>query len=400
MKILLIGEASFLHNTLKKGLVERGHRVTTMSDGNGWHDAPRDIDLRRDGRWGKLGGLRVVWQLLRHLPQLCGNDVVQIHNYQFVPLMYRWNTLLLRFLKLTNRRVVKGCFGDDLQIFRRQAQGVPAYSDTYWSGQLQNAELHRDRIAEVVEHGAEASWRKTTAMADALVACLYEYWLDYNEPPYAAKLHYIPLPIECEEMVRWCDGEMVKCVGNDATSPSHPNDSQLPTNLTTSPPHPLTLLIGLQPKRDFMKGAMKIAAFVEEVARRHPGKVQIKYVEGVPYDEYMHLLAEADVLVDQLYSYTPSMNSLAAMARGTVVIGGGEEEYYEFIGEDTLRPIINVRPDVPDEENIAAIERALFTDGTLERMAQESIQFVHKYHDYRHVAEQYEQLYRSLLAKG
>ena len=400
MKILLIGEASFLHNTLKKGLVERGHRVTTMSDGNGWHDAPRDIDLRRDGRWGKLGGLRVVWQLLRHLPQLCGNDVVQIHNYQFVPLMYRWNTLLLRFLKLTNRRVVKGCFGDDPQIFRRQAQGVPAYSDTSWSGQLQNAELHRDRIAEVIEHGAEASWCKTTHMADALVACLYEYWLDYNEPPYAAKLHYIPLPMECEEMVRWCDGEMVKCVGNDTLSPSHPNDSQLPTNLTTSPPHHLTILIGLQPKRDFMKGAMKIATFVEEVARRHPGKVQIKYVEGVPYDEYMHLLAEADVLVDQLYSYTPSMNSLAAMARGTVVIGGGEEEYYEFIGEDTLRPIINVRPDVPDEENIAAIERALFTDGTLERMAQESIQFVHKYHDYRHVAEQYEQLYRSLLAKG
>ena len=400
MKILLIGEASFLHNTLKKGLVERGHRVTTMSDGNGWHDAPRDIDLRRDGRWGKLGGLRVVWQLLRHLPQLCGNDVVQIHNYQFVPLMYRWNTLLLRFLKLTNRRVVKGCFGDDPQIFRRQAQGVPAYSDTSWSGQLQNAELHRDRIAEVIEHGAEASWCKTTHMADALVACLYEYWLDYNEPPYAAKLHYIPLPMECEEMVRWCDGEMVKCVGNDTLSPSHPNDSQLPTNLTTTPPHHLTILIGLQPKRDFMKGAMKIAAFVEEVARRHPGKVQIKYVEGVPYDEYMHLLAEADVLVDQLYSYTPSMNSLAAMARGTVVIGGGEEEYYGFIGEKTLRPIINVRPDVPDEENIAAIERALFTDGTLERMAQESIQFVHKYHDYRHVAEQYEQLYRSLLAKG
>ena len=410
MKILLIGEASFLHNTLKKGLVERGHRVTTMSDGNGWHDAPRDIDLRRDGRWGKLGGLWVVWQLLRHLPQLCGNDVVQIHNYQFVPLMYRWNTLLLRFLKLTNRCVVKGCFGDDPQIFRRQAQGVPAYSDTFWSGQLQNADQHRDRIAEVVEHGAEASWRKTTAMADALVPCLYEYWLDYNEPPYAAKLHYIPLPMECEKMVRWCDGEMVKwcngemvrwcngvmvrCVGNVTTSPSHPNNSQL------APSHPITILIGLQPKRDFMKGAMKIAMFVEEVARRHPGKVQIKYVEGVPYDEYMRLLAEADVLVDQLYSYTPSMNSLAAMARGTVVIGGGEEEYYEFIGEDTLRPIINVRPDVPDEENIATIERALFTDGTLERMAQESIQFVHKYHDYRHVAEQYEQLYRSLLAKG
>ena len=127
--------------------------------------------------------------------------------------------------------------------------------------------------------------------------------------------------------------EQVSPSHHNTPSPSHPNDSQLSTlNSQLTPSHPLTILIGLQPKRDFMKGAMKIAAFVEEVARRHPGKVQIKYVEGVPYDEYMRLLAEADVLVDQLYSYTPSMNSLAAMARGTVVIGGGEEEYYEFIG--------------------------------------------------------------------
>ena len=39
----------------------------------------------------------------------------------------------------------------------------------------------------------------------------------------------------------------------------------------------------------------------------------------------MSVIRDADVLVDQLYSYTPAMNALAAMARGTVVIGGGEE---------------------------------------------------------------------------
>ena len=375
MKILLIGEASFVHNTLKKGLEECGHRVTTMSAGNGWHDAPRDIDLRRDMRWGKLSGLKVVWQMLRHLPSLCGNDVVQIHNYQFVPLMYSWNTLLLRFLKLVNKRVVKGCFGDDVQIFRRQAQGVPAYSDTFWNGKTQNLEPHRERIAEVIEHGAEAAWRKTTEMADALVACLYEYWLDYNEPPFAAKLHYIPLPIV------------------------------VPVIAPTTAPHratlqsPIQVLVGIQPQRDFMKGAMRIAAFVEEVAHCHPGCLHIKYVEGVPYDEYQRLLSEADVLVDQLYGYTPSMNSVAAMARGTVVIGGGEEEYYDFIGEHTLRPIINVRPDVADEQNVEAIEKAFFTEGALERLSRESVEFVRKYHDSRYVAAQYERLYNELLAK-
>ena len=370
MKILLIGEASFVHNTLKKGLEERGHRVTTMSDGNGWHDAPRDINLRRDMRWGKLSGLKVVWQLLRHLPSLCGNDVVQIHNYQFVPLMYGWNTLLLRFLKLTNRCVVKGCFGDDVQIFRRQAQGIPAYSDTFWNGKPQNPELHRERIAEVIEHGAEAAWRASTRMADALVACLYEYWLDYAEPPYAAKLHYIPLPIIVP-----------------TTAPRHATKQS-----------PIRVLIGIQPQRDFMKGAMRIATFVEEVARRHPGCLRIKYVEGVAYDEYQRLLSAADVLVDQLYSYTPSMNSLAAMARGTVVIGGGEPDFYDFIGEHTLRPIINVRPDVTDEQNIQTIENAFFAAGELAKKARESVAFVRKYHDYRCVAEQYERLYATLLA--
>ena len=372
MRILLIGEASFVHNTLKKGLTILGHQVTTMSDGNGWHDAPRDIDLRRSVRWGKLGGLKVVWQLLRHLPQLCGNDIVEIHNYQFVPLMYRWNTLLLRFLKLFNKRIVKGCFGDDPQIFRRQAMGIPAYSDTYWNGSPQNAELHRERIAEVTLHGAEESWRKTTDMADALVACLYEYWLDYNEPPYASKLHYLPLPIELPAPV-------------DIRTKGRSNR--------------IRVLVGIQPERDFMKGAQRIASWLEDIKRRHNDRLEIMYVEGVPYAEYMRMLSEADVLVDQLYSYTPSMNSLAAMARGTVVIGGGEEEYYEFIGEHRLRPIINVRPDVADSQNIAAIEKALFTDGNLERLSRESVEFVRKYHDSHLVAAQYERLYAKLLAQ-
>lgn len=112
MKILLVGESSMLHNTLKKGLTERGHKVTLMSDGNDWHDSPRDIDLRRNMRWGKLSGLRVLWNIFSNLPKVCGNDIVQLHNYTFVPLMGGWNRIMFWFLKLTNRRIVKGCFAE------------------------------------------------------------------------------------------------------------------------------------------------------------------------------------------------------------------------------------------------------------------------------------------------
>ena len=109
------------------------------------------------------------------------------------------------------------------------------------------------------------------------------------------------------------------------------------------------------------------------------------------------MLEEADVLVDQLYSYTPSMNSLAAMARGTVVIGGGEEEYYDFIGEKELRPIINVRPH-DNEYNLNVLREALLTPGRISKMSRESAAFVRKHHDYIKVSRQYIEVYDRLLS--
>ena len=101
MKILLVGESSLLHNTLKKGLVELGHQVTLMSDGNDWHNSPRDIDLRRNmERYGRWSGLMVLWKIVCNLHKICGNDIVQVHNYQFVPLMGWWNMLIFGFSSL------------------------------------------------------------------------------------------------------------------------------------------------------------------------------------------------------------------------------------------------------------------------------------------------------------
>ena len=378
MKILFVGECSYLHNTLKRGLEELGHKVLIVSDGNGWHNSPRDIDLRRPERWGKLGGLWVLWSLLKSLPQLCGNDIVQLSGYTFIPLKARWNRWLFLLLRLLNRRVVKGCFSDDPQLFLMQSHGVPTYSDTYWNGREQNVEANRQRIAEHMRSQYKSCWHTVSYGADALVACLYEYYLCYDTNKFHNRLHYIPLPMEIPNTIAKVKNS--KCYVYHKS-----NNTQ-----------PIKVLVGIQPKRDYLKGAKRIASFVESVALRHPGRIEIEYVEGVPYDEYMHMLDEADVLVDQLYSYTPSMNSLAAMARGTVVIGGGEDEYYDFIGEPQLRPIINVRPDVSDSENEAAIEQAFFTEGKLQLISRQSIEFVRKHHDYRHVAELYERLYSSL----
>ena len=62
MKILLLGEASFVQSTLRRGFEELGHEVTLVSAGC-VRDCPRDIDVSRNMRWGKLSGLKVVWQI-------------------------------------------------------------------------------------------------------------------------------------------------------------------------------------------------------------------------------------------------------------------------------------------------------------------------------------------------
>ncbi len=46
MKILLLGEYSRLHNSLKKGLEYLGHEVTLVSTGDLFKNYPADISIR------------------------------------------------------------------------------------------------------------------------------------------------------------------------------------------------------------------------------------------------------------------------------------------------------------------------------------------------------------------
>lgn len=367
MKILLLGEASFVHSTLRKGFGELGHKVTLVSAGCIW-DCPRDIDISRNMRWGKLSGLKVIWTILKNLNVFIGNDIVQMNDFHTIPLKLGWNELFFKFIKRFNKKVVRGCWGDDSVVFDAQAQGILAYSDTHIGTKVINVEENKWRIEE--QHLPEfvSCSRYVNSHADAFAACLYEYYVYYNRDEYRSRLHYLPLPIEIPE------AKDIRVKGAQ---------------------WPIKVLVGIQKRRDFIKGASIIGNLVERIAEENPYKVEVIRVYDVPYSDYCMMLEEADVLVDQLYSYTPAMNSLAAMARGTVVIGGGEEEYYEFIGEKELRPIINVRP-CQDEYNMNVLRDALLTPGRISQLSRQSADFVRKHHDYMKVSKQYIEMYNQI----
>ena len=366
MKILLLGEASFVQSTLRKGFEALGHEVTLVSAGCIW-DCPRDVDVSRNMRWGKLSGLKVVWKILRNIRLFWGNDIVLMNDFHTLPLKLKWNELFFRFVRRWNKRVVRGCWGDDEVVLDAQAKGVLDYSDTPIGTVPINVDENRWRIEEQRLPEFVSCFRYVNSNVDAFAACLFEYYRYYDREEYRERLHYLPLPMEIPQESRVKGSEW-----------------------------PIKVLVGIQTRRDYIKGAGIIAGLVERIAAENPEKVVVRKVYDVPYEEYCRMLEEADVLVDQLYSYTPSMNSLAAMARGTVVIGGGEEEYYDFIGERELRPIINVRPG-QDEENLRVLGEALLTEGTVSRLSRESAAFVRKHHDYMKVSMEYVSMFEELI---
>ena len=96
---------------------------------------------------------------------------------------------------------------------------------------------------------------------------------------------------------------------------------------------------------------------------------------------------DAEVQLDHLYSYTPSMNSLLAMAKGVTVVGGGEPENYEILNETELRPIINV---LPDEQDIyRKLEEIVLHKERIPELSAQSVEYVTNLHDHIKEARQY-----------
>lgn len=360
MKILLLGEYSNVHCTLAQGLRALGHHVDVASDGDSWKNYPRDIDLRRQslGRWDTL---KFLWRLRRTWPRLQGYDVVQLINPVFIPLRAERILPYYRQLRERNGKLFLGAFGVDKPWVEQGLRPETfRYSDFYLYGKLrenaENEEMIRDWL-----HGPKGELNEIIAEdCDGIVAGLYEYWCCY-QADYAQKTTFIPFP-----------------VNHDVVTPRrpHPDDPAM------------RFFIGVQRARSAYKGTDIMLRALDKLQKKWGERMQIIKAESVPFAQYSRMMDGSDVLLDQLYSYTPAMNGLLAMAKGLVLVGGGEEEQYELLGEKELRPIINVQPTQESVEQ--EIERRLLLHpDDLAQLQHDSRAYTLRHHHHIRVAEQY-----------
>ena len=287
--------------------------------------------------------------------------MVQLINpVYFVELKAKRGKCIYKYLRKYNKRVFLGAFGYDYHyvydsVVRRTLRYCDFYTPTRevcheWNTNNEHEWLHTFK-KDVSKYVAET--------CDGIISCLYEYDVAYR-PYFPEKTTFIPLPIEIKKGERPITHLMLQKV---------------------------RFFIGINRERTKQKGTDIMLRALERIVKDYPDRAEMVKAESVPFTEYKEMMKACDVLLDQIYSYTPAMNALQAMSMGLVVVSGGEEEHYELIGEKELRPIINVLPEEEDIYN--KLEQLILHPERMPQLKRDGMEYVRRHHDSIKVAQRY-----------
>ncbi|MCA1832141.1 MAG: hypothetical protein ABR548_01590 [Actinomycetota bacterium] len=110
-------------------------------------------------------------------------------------------------------------------------------------------------------------------------------------------------------------------------------------------------------------------------------KFEFRILENLPHAEMKRVLADADIVVDNLLLGDYEVTGLEALCLGKTVITRMDEAVFERMGEV---PILNANPD----SFVEVLEKAVKGSRLRKKLAEEGRQFVEKHHDATVVAGQ------------
>lgn len=357
MKILLLGEYSGLHWILAQGLISMGHSVTVASDGDGFKDYPRNIDFILKGNSLK-DKLTCLGSILKNLHLLKGYDIVQIINPCFTRI-HAINLRLYKYLKKHNNKVFLGAFGDDYYYVKMCLENKTLrYTEFYINGEPNPMQSNEDLRSAWINTSRGRANIEMAESCDGIVACLYEYYKSYDAE-FKEKLTFIPPPIDLSQ-ISYTKQEI---------------------------PEKVSFFIGINKVRSETKGSNIFLEALSEINEKYKSESNIIKSESLPYPEYVKLMNDANIVLDQIYSYSPAMNGLLTLAKGKVLVGGGEPEMYDIIGENENHPIINILPTKDSIYN--ELEKLILNKEELPKLSENSRLFVEKHHNHIAVCKQY-----------
>jgi len=362
LKILLIGEYSGLNNELKHALLMNGHDVTLAASNDFFKKYPVDINLGSGSNiiFYKLSQLLLP---LLKLTKLTGYDVVHVINFYIIPRLPILNLFLIKFLKKNNGIVTLSGAGDD-PFFVKYSEKTMRYSpipphekyDRKGKAYYMRSARHLKIMHQYMQY------------VDGVIPIMYEYYSTFCEAGYSEKVCLpIPIPIDVskiEEKENYLkDGEII-------------------------------FFHGLN--RYGFKGTFLIEDCFRVISDKYCNDVECLIDGNMPFNEYMALIDRMNVSVDQVFSYSLSMNSLYSMAKGRLVCGGAEPESAILYGGD-LPPIYNIKPET--DQILSVFEEIISKKEEVSAMAKKGRDFVSKYHAPSLVAKKYLDYWKILSLK-
>lgn len=372
MKILLVGEYSRLHNSLKEGLQALGHQVTLVSTGDQFKKFPSDILLKRRYHSGfskkikvgiyKMFGIDITSialknQFFSHKEEFKDFDVVQLINESPFSIAAKEEKEIISFLKKNNKKLFLLSCGADYSSIKFAYDKKLRYStlNPFFDGKV--SEKDSDPALKYLRPEFVSLHKFIFEEMNGVIASD----LDYHIPLIGVEkyLGLIPNPIN--------------------------------TSILEQPPFliddKIVIFHGINRGNYFKKGNDYFEAALRKIEDKYNAKVELITVESVPYSEYISAYNSAHILLDQVFSYDQGYNALEAMAKGKVVFTGAETEFLEYYGLTENEVCINALPDV--DYLFEQMEDLILNPQKLIAISNNARKFIEKEHNYISISKKY-----------
>ncbi|GAB4163380.1 MAG: glycosyltransferase [Winogradskyella sp.] len=380
MKILLVGEYSRLHNSLKEGLEQLNHDVSIVAPFDGFKKYNVDILIKKKYQNGlkqkiknalfylfhfDLESYNVKKQIIEHRSKLSNYDVVQFINEASFGCTPRTEKVIFDLISSWNKDIFLLSCGTD-----------------YISVSYANENKFRYSILTPYKNGIDRNY-------------VSAYGLKYLTPKFKALHAHIYKTIK---------GVIASDIDYHIPLKNHPKYLGLipnPINTNLLEFHPtilkdkIIIFHGINAHNYYKKGNNIFEEALAIVNKDYSDRIKIVTVTSLPYDQYIKAYDEAHILLDQIYAYDQGYNALEAMAKGKVVFTGAEQEWLDYynIEEDTIA--INALPDAK------AIAKKLIwlieNPEKISEISRNARQFIEKHHHYISSAEQYLNLWNKAI---
>jgi len=374
MKILLIGEYSRLHNSLKEGLQKNGHKVTLLGSGDGFKNYSVDIkidsfffNLKLFKLFAKLidrlfkislNQVEIYYKANKAINDLKGYDVVQLINENAFRTLPSLEILLIKRLINNNKKLFLLSCGVDQKSVEHSLNKKFKYS-------ILTPYLENPNLKKSYKYILKYNTREYIKLHEFILANtngVISSDIDYHIPYIKEKkyLGLIPNPIN-HDKIKY---RKIKSIDK------------------------IKILHGVNSKNYIKKGNIFFDKALKAIENKYENKVEIITTKNLDYNEYLKSVENCHILLDQVYAYDQGYNALEAMAMGKVVFTGAEKEWLELYNIKENSVAINALPD--HTKIIELLEWLISNPSKIMEISTNAREFIEKNHNYISIAKQYE----------